>query len=105
MRNDYSRERNRWDRVSSRIPKPPSADYWDCIDDGYTPSGEVKQVVKAPAIEIPSDLVGLTGKQLTKAMKKRRREEREQAERDLLDVGIDEVVTHERYGADGWGAF
>lgn len=104
MRQDYSRERNRWDKLSSRIPKPPS-DYWDCMDNGYTPSGKVHPIAQAPVIDIPSDLGGLTGKQLAKALKKRRREERERAEQDLLDVGIDELVKHERYGGEGWGAF
>jgi hypothetical protein len=102
MRNDYSRERNRWDRISGEQlsnMKAPSGDWWDT---GYSPSGPVQQVIRDDKIKAPPELAGLTGKALRKALKAQRREERRLGD---LDEVLDQMVIEERYGADNWGAF
>jgi hypothetical protein len=104
MRNDYTRERNRWDRISGEreVAMRAPTDDWMVWGDGYVASGPVTQVVRKDLIEIPADLVGLTGKALRKAMRDRRREEKL---REGLDETIDEMVRDEHYGSHNWGGF
>jgi hypothetical protein len=102
MRNNYTRERERWDRISGQrdmAMTAPSNEWWDT---GYAPVGKVEQVVREDKIQVPADFAGMTGKALRKALKAQRREERSLG--DLVEA-IDELVIEERYGAENWGAF